>query len=385
MLSKSSQRWENIQLLFRSLLFYPRRGKANDCNRKPTRIAVVQMSKLGDMVCTTPMFRAIKSVHPESHLAVIGNKSNKELVSGNSDIDEYFVFDGKLDDMLKWLKRERFDHAFLTTPNLTLLSLLFLARVPCIVVPRVTGGFSSIETIGYKILRNFVVVQGHPMGAYAPREYLSRLEYAGIKSADTKKHLYRRSTDAKIDGLLKLHDGKLLVGISPTAGNKVKQWPPERFGEVADYLAQNHNAHVFILGGPHDHSEAQEMRSSMRHAEQLSDLTGDLSIDELKYFISKLDLFISVDTGPIYIAEAFGVPTIDIVGPMDEREQPPRGEKHRVVYLRDRKEPMLHIMNARIYDKKEARRQVEEITSKMVIDEVDSLVRSLRGERTYEA
>ena len=34
-------------------------------------------------------------------------------------------------------------------------------------------------------------------------------------------------------------------------------------------------------------------------------------------------LFISVDTGPIYIAEAFNVPTVDIVGPVDENVQPP--------------------------------------------------------------
>ena len=60
---------------------------------------------------------------------------------------------------------------------------------------------------------------------------------------------------------------------------------------------------------------------------QFVNTDGLFSLDELKALIQRLSLFISVDTGPIYIAEAFDVPTIDIIGPMDENEQPPRGEK----------------------------------------------------------
>jgi ADP-heptose:LPS heptosyltransferase len=75
-----------------------------------------------------------------------------------------------------------------------------------------------------------------------------------------------------------------------------------------------------------------------------------------------------VDTGPIYVAEAFGTPTVDIVGPVDEREQPPIGQKHRVVVPPERRIPALHIMNAHGYDRKEARRQSEAITTAMVLD-----------------
>ncbi len=51
-------------------------------------VAVIQMAKLGDMVCTTPMFRAIKLAHPEWRLIVVGNLINKNLLSYNNDIDE---------------------------------------------------------------------------------------------------------------------------------------------------------------------------------------------------------------------------------------------------------------------------------------------------------
>ena len=90
-------------------------------------------------------------------------------------------------------------------------------------------------------------------------------------------------------------------------------------------------------------------------------------------------MFISADTGPIYIAEAFDVPTVDIVGPMDEREQPPISPIHRIVVPPNRTKPQLHIMNARTYNREEAFRQVASITSAMVITETDALLRELKA------
>ena len=80
-----------------------------------------------------------------------------------------------------------------------------------------------------------------------------------------------------------------------------------------------------------------------------------------------------MDTGPIYIAEAYGAPTIDIVGPMDDNEQPPRGEKNKIVKLEERKQPAIHIMNSSDYDYKEARRQIDGITVDMVIEKLEEL------------
>jgi ADP-heptose:LPS heptosyltransferase len=98
------------------------------------------------------------------------------------------------------------------------------------------------------------------------------------------------------------------------------------------------------------------------------------SIDELKACISKLDLFVAVDTGPIYIAEAFDVPTVDIVGPMDENEQPPRGEKHVVVIPPNHRISELHIMNAREYNAEEALKQTLSVMPEMVFTACEKIL-----------
>jgi len=119
------------------------------------------------------------------------------------------------------------------------------------------------------------------------------------------------------------------------------------------------------------------MISYSSHSDKIINVLNKFSLNELKAFISKLNLFISVDTGPIYIAEAFGVPTVDIVGPMDEREQPPIGEKHKIVVSK-RTKPELHVMNARVYNEKEALKQINDITSDMVIKEINDIISEIK-------
>ncbi|KKS75955.1 MAG: Glycosyl transferase, family 9 [Candidatus Azambacteria bacterium GW2011_GWA2_42_9] len=167
-------------------------------------------------------------------------------------------------------------------------------------------------------------------------------------------------------------DSDFIVGITPSAGSKIKEWPCDRFAKLADYIYSKYQAKIIIIGGPGD-VEVDEMISFLAENTKFVNAKGLFDIEELKALVSKLHLFISVDTGPIYIAEAFNVPTIDIIGPMDENEQPPMGKFHKIV-VAQRLKPALHIMNARVYDAKEVRRQAESITVEMVIKELDNLM-----------
>src|SRR3989338_4216900 len=78
-------------------------GKENKKIKSPKKIAIMQTAKLGDMVCSTAMFRAVKEKYPESRLFVIGNKINKEVLEGNPDVDEYLVYKNNFWGLLKKL------------------------------------------------------------------------------------------------------------------------------------------------------------------------------------------------------------------------------------------------------------------------------------------
>lgn len=354
-------------------------GKANNKTENPKKIIVMQMAKLGDMVCTTPMFRAIKEKYPQAKVFVIGNNVNKELLAGNPDIDGYFIYKNNFWGMIKAVKKEKIDFACDTNPNLFGLAILYLAGVPLIAVPVIENGYSPVETRLYKRLRKLAIAVPHRMGNYAPREYLRLLEPIGVFSDNTKKHIYfSRQVESKIEKLFSENninaENDFLIGISPSVGNKIKEWDTSKFAQLANYISSQYNSVIVITGGSGDVERSKEMLERLRPNTKFIDTTGLLNLDDLKAIISRLSLFISVDTGPMYIAEAFDVPTIDIVGPMDENEQPPKGEKNKIVKLDKRKQPAIHIMNSSDYDYKEARRQIEEITVDMVIEKLEEIV-----------
>lgn len=353
------------------------RGGSKESVVARNKIVIVQLAKLGDMVCTTPMFRAVKLAYPESKLTVVGDAINEKLLKGNKDVDQYLVWD---ESIIHRIERENFDFGCVTTPSFEGLSALFLSGIPLISAPIVLNGWSSYETIPYKILRKFVILSPHRMGTYAPREYLRLLEPVGIHAENTDKHLnYSKEAGESVEKYLSLNSikkDKILAGIIVSAGNKIKEWPLDRFAKVSDHLSKKYEAEVIIIGGPKDGELVSRTLELISPGAKVLGTTT-FSIEELKALISKLSLLVAVDTGPVYIAEAFGIPTIDIVGPMDEREQPPISAINKVVVPQGRAKPELHIMNARSYDEARAIEQVLSISASQVIDVLDNLLEKI--------
>lgn len=356
-------------------------GKANRIPTNVSRIIVVPSGKLGDVVCTTPVLHAIRTHLPKAYIIVAGVSSlHRPLLADSGLVDEYL--DLEEGGALARIKACRADAALVTGPSFKATALLYLAGIPLVIAPKIEGGLSPAQTRPYTLLQQCVTTFSYRMGEYAPRERLKVLEPLGIFTNDTEKHLGFSETASKKVTEFFIENGieitkDFIVGISPSAGNKIKEWPEERFAAVADYVATTYQAKILIIGGPSDKEKVKKTKSYMQSKTTVIEAT-DFSIDELKALIHELTLFIAVDTGPIYIAEAFRIPTIDITGPIDEKEQPPQGLLHRNVVPPERLRPELFVLNARFYNEKEALRQLTSITVSAVVHEIDQLVTEIR-------
>ncbi len=347
------------------VLFRLGRGPADSAPVALRRVAVFQMAKLGDMVCTTPVFRALKRAHPDVVLTVFGNAINREVLEGSADVDQYEVFDGIV-SVFKRARSGRFDAAVITTPDIICAMVAYLAGIPFVVVPKVVNGSSPFETLWYRSLRvmaGFAVVE-HRMKHYGPGEYLRLLAPLGVHEDDTTKHLaYSPQALRVAESVTGNADKSLLwVGISPSAGFKAKNWGSKRFAALADRLSAEFGVVIFVFGGHRDADETKEMLEAISPKTRVVDLSGALSIDELKAAVSLMDLFVAPDTGPVYIAEAFGVPTVDVLGPVYEEEQAPRGDMHERVVPPGPRVAQMYLMNVHQYDAKEVERQLNAIT-----------------------
>jgi len=105
------------------------------------------------------------------------------------------------------------------------------------------------------------------------------------------------------------------IGMHVGSRSPARRWSSSYFAQVADYFASHHNAQIILTGSRDDSSTVQEVTTRM--AGQPLCLAGETSLGGLAALISKLDLFISNDTGPAHIANAVDTRSLTIFGPVD--------------------------------------------------------------------
>ena len=104
-----------------------------------------------------------------------------------------------------------------------------------------------------------------------------------------------------------------LVAIHPSGGRTIKQWPVERWREVARRLQEDFGATVVVTGGAGDRALARAVGEGL--PPPVIDLAGRLSVAETMAVIGAMDLFLSPDTGPMHMACAMGTPSVAVFGP----------------------------------------------------------------------
>ena len=110
--------------------------------------------------------------------------------------------------------------------------------------------------------------------------------------------------------------------LNPGAGWGAKQWPAERYGEVARRLAKN-GFKTLVNYGPGEEDLARAVETASSGTAET--FTGSLT--QLIALTRRAGLFVGGDTGPMHLAAALGVPVVAIFGPTDPARNGPFGTK----------------------------------------------------------
>lgn len=369
----------NLSLVALCLALSIFRGRAIKKIDAPDRIVAVFLTpNIGDMIFATPVFRSIKDAYPSSKLTVIGRSKNKSILEGNPDVDQYIECPTKVWELVKVLRRTKADYGFSLSISTFDLATLYLAGIPLV------AGFepknANLGTRTYPFILNLCAKVPFYIGRYYAREYLRILEPISIYSDNTTKHLYySEEAKKKIAKLLEDRglEGKRLVIFSPGAGTKVKIWPADRYSALADSLSDMKDVAVVVIGGPGDKHEVEHFLSNLKKIKPL--VFMESSLDLLKALIARGYLLVSNDSGPVFIAEAFDVPTLVLVGPTDENEHPPQGVFNRIVKSRNEDAEMKGHLGTHAEEK--ARSQILAITVDHAKSELLDLLKALKTDK----
>lgn len=295
------------------------------CHKKrggPIKILVIpQTNRLGDLLCATPVFRAIKFRYPTANISVLVSRSKSawEIIKANPHINKIFFYEDQ--GLVSRLRQQKFDWSFaLTTsalPSLLAFSAMIPRRIKTVVWPKTMS-----ERCSDLLNTNCITYQHHTS---LPQHYLRLLGVMGIDEANIRPEVVITPRAEKKARLffetLGIRDDRFIIGMSLTAGNPIKEWGDERFAELAQRLATRYKATVIFLGSKND--QARISRLLAQFPSQSFFAAQDFDLVELPALMKRFNLYVAVDTGPIYVAYGLRVPLVDIVGPVDPREQPP--------------------------------------------------------------
>lgn len=322
-----------LSMMMARLVRRPSLSSEQLLSMQPSRILVVrQQNQMGDMVCATPVFRALAETFPKARIALVTAPVNVEVVRHNPHLDEVFTFDKKiwknpvrLLNFLGQLRRFKPEVSFVLSSvsfSVTSASLALASGARYVV------GADSLP-FGHDISRHAfsLVMPSHPeLNCHSVLHSLEPLKAIGITTDDLSTVVVPSNEEAKASGAIIENLGfePGFWAIHPGAGKKQNIWPPAGFASVVTKAAgQGHQ--VLILHGPADSEPLEELK------ELLKDSLGDkiqvapaCSIGVGAALLQQADRFLCNDTGVMHMAGALPVPTVALFGPTNpELWKPP--------------------------------------------------------------
>lgn len=282
------------------------------------RILITRTDRLGDVILSTPVLRAVREVYPDSFIAMMVRPYTKECVEGNPYINEVILYDKygidkSISSSFRFaleLRKRRFDLALILHPTNRMNLMIFLAGIP--------------RRVGFNKKLGFLLTKRLPhtkhLGEKHEVDYTLDIVRA-IGIIPKHRSLYmpiKKSVQKSVGETLLRHgvfESDRLVALHPSASCLSKKWPSKKFAILADRLIDKYNVKIALIDGSDGKADADETRRNMRR--DVIDLSGKTGISELASLLKRCVLFISNDSGPVHLSSAVGTPVISIFGRKD--------------------------------------------------------------------
>ena len=327
--------------------------------RKPSqqeikKILVIQSAKIGDFVCTTPLINSIRQAFPNARTTVLVSPVVSDLAKELPFIDDIISCQSKTTKgflgKLKWVKKVRqhnFDCVFCCNGGVAWPTILSLAGIPVRV--GVTPNFAGKSTrLAQKLWTRSIAHDGNRL---IGETYADMLRAIGVNHFTYQKIIAsNKNAENKIQAFLKKNENDIFyIGLAISAANPLKSLEPALLADICTGIfLKFDNANIVFIGTAQDQDQVLSIQNQLQneHTGRIINTCGQFSIGEISALLSKLSLFIGVDSGLTYMADALDIPLISIAGPCNMKETRPVGNKATIIQLDLPCCPCAHIFRA---------------------------------------
>lgn len=264
---------------------------------------------LGTAIHATPLIPALREAVPGCRIAVASGGFGLEVLRNNPGIECLLETPSPLRDLKGAVHALRAQNPFRGLPYVTLTSTgnertriaaqaIFsgaATRVGFTVAPGLYRVPMSFDYTRSQIANNLRIVEalGH-----ATRHFEPQVFFTAEDVASARKLLAESGADMQ---------RPLAIFITQTSVTQRKSWRGERFQQVADFLAGQYGTMPVFVGTAAESPAIEKLRSGLSAASV--NAAGKTKLQELAALMSLAAIGVSLDTGPMHIARAVGLPT----------------------------------------------------------------------------
>ena len=271
-------------------------------------ICILRLSAIGDVSHVIPVVLSLQEQIPGVKITWVIGKIEARLV-GNLPGVEFIIFDKKAgrrgySDLRRQMQGRKFD-------ALLHMQVAFRANLAAAMIPaKVKVGYDRARSKDLHGL--FINRQIEPAPQQHVRDCLaSFLVPLGLEPAAPKWSIPLTPEDQDF-ARQQLATDRMNLVISPCASHPLRNWPAERYAQLADHAIRAHGMKVILVGSPAPFEA--EYCSAIEHAmkQQAHNICGKDTLKQLTALLGQADLAVAPDTGPAHIASAMGTDVLGI-------------------------------------------------------------------------
>ena len=288
---------------------------------------LIKLGHIGDALLMTPALRLLRQRHPTARIDVLVRRGTEGVLAGNPDLSRLFLASAPgspqrkpthtIADTLRnlvLLAGSRPDYGFDFNASKTARFWLRWAgtRRRC-----VNDGYGHLgpQAAAYHEFSRFAWGREHQV----LKDFRLVADIlGGAAEAGPLVIAPLPPPPSLLAEIPVLREPRGYAAIHATSRWGYKQWLPERWAAVADWLAEERQLPVVFTCGP-DEREHAHVRQILAHARRPHAATWGLgSLRELAGVIAGARLFCGVDTVAMHIAAAVQTPVVAVFGPSQE-------------------------------------------------------------------
>lgn len=269
-------------------------------------ILVIKWDEIGDMATATHVFELLKTSYPQAKLTVLCKPFVKSLIAHDPHIDEIIT------DIQAYNKPYQLVVELRGTWNTLLKSFLHKAKY------RVGRAEVRVANRGqqlHEIATNAAVIA--PMALSV--------------NTTLKPRLYFSEADEKnVQAFLMEHEIKKFAILHVGARRVLRQWPLERFAQIANFLHTQYQLEIIFAGTIEDEPQIQIVKEWLNF--KSFSFTNGFSLSEFSCLCNKASFYVGNESGPLHMASAFDVPLLGLYGPGVPNVFYPMGKNSKVLH-----------------------------------------------------